>query len=78
MLGNHNKVEEEDLPGVGFRFTYEVESGDTFCVIHKSNGQRCLTLFDKEDPDQPKQCIKLSEKEAHIIADMLADRYRES
>ena len=68
------KVKECDLPGIGKKFTLELDSGDKLVVVIHSSGEREVFKF-TEEGDEPVSVTRLSDEEAHQIGAILAGTY---
>lgn len=65
------EVEEVVLPGVGRKFTIEVQRGDRLVVVHNS-GKRELLFYEKGEADEPSAALNLTDKEARELGAILA------
>lgn len=65
------KVEEVVLPGVGRKFTIEVQRGDRLVVVHNS-GKRELLFYEKGEADEPSAALDLTDEEARELGAILA------
>ncbi|KGQ21008.1 cation:proton antiporter regulatory subunit [Thermus filiformis] len=66
------KVEEVVLPGVGRKFTIEVQSGDRLVVVVHNSGKRELQYYEKGEEDEPTAALDLTDEEARELGAILA------
>ena len=69
-----SEIKECDLPGIGKKFTLELDSGDKLVVVIHSSGEREVYKFTK-DSDEPTSVTRLSDEEAHQIGAILMGTY---
>lgn len=69
-----SEIKECDLPGIGKKFTLELDSGDKLVVVIHSSGEREVFKFIR-DNDEPTSVTKLSDEEARQIGAILAGTY---
>ncbi|MDN3514881.1 MAG: potassium transporter TrkA [Candidatus Brocadia sp.] len=69
-----SEIKECDLPGIGKKFTLELDSGDKLVVVIHSSGEREVYKFTK-DSDEPTSVTRLNDEEAHQIGAILAGTY---
>lgn len=68
------EIKECDLPGIGKKFTLELDSGDKLVVVIHFSGEREVFKFMK-DNDEPSSVTTLTDEEAHQIGAILAGTY---
>lgn len=64
------EVREVELPGIGMKFSFETEEGETLCVVIHKTGQREIYRF-LPGQDIPESVIELSDKEARELGAIL-------
>lgn len=69
-----SEIKECELPGIGKKFTLELDSGDKLVVVIHSSGEREVFKF-IHDNDEPTSVTKLTDEEAHQIGAILAGTY---
>lgn len=67
-------IKECDLPGIGKKFTLELDSGDKLVVVIHLSGEREVFKFTK-DSDEPSSVTRLHDEEAHQIGAILTGTY---
>lgn len=67
-------IKECELPGIGKKFTLELDSGDKLVVVIHSSGEREVFRFTK-DSEEPVSTVKLTDEEAHQIGAILSGAY---
>ncbi len=67
-------IKECDLPGIGKKFTLELDSGDKLVVVIHFSGEREVFKFTK-DNDEPSSVTTLTDEEAHQIGAILSGTY---
>ncbi|MEO0139837.1 MAG: cation:proton antiporter regulatory subunit [candidate division WOR-3 bacterium] len=65
------KVRETDLPGVGKRYTLELQSGWEITLIIHNTGRREIYIIEPEE-EEPKCVLSLTEDEAKDLGFLLA------
>ena len=66
-------VKESDLPGVGKKFTLEVDDNEVIIILHNT-GRR--EVFTRESPDEDSEkVLELSDKESRLFASVLEGAY---
>ncbi|OHB97210.1 MAG: potassium transporter TrkA [Planctomycetes bacterium RIFCSPLOWO2_12_38_17] len=69
-----SEIKECELPGIGKKFTLELDSGDKLVVVIHSSGEREVFKF-IHDNDEPTSVTKLTDEEARQIGAILAGTY---
>jgi TrkA domain protein len=69
-----SEIKECDLPGIGKKFTLELDSGDKLVVVIHSSGEREVFKFTK-DKDEPTTVTTLNDEEARQIGAILSGTY---
>ena len=69
-----SEIKECELPGIGKKFTLELDSGDKLVVVIHSSGEREVFKF-IHDNDEPTSVTKLNDEEAHQIGAILTGTY---
>lgn len=64
------QVREVELPGIGVKFSFETEEGETLCVVIHKTGQREIYRF-LPGQEAPESVIELSDKEARELGAIL-------
>lgn len=63
-------VREVELPGIGMKFSFETEDGETLCVvIHKTGRREIYRFLPKQE--KPESVIELSDEEARELGAIL-------
>ncbi|NPB08454.1 MAG: cation:proton antiporter regulatory subunit [Aquificae bacterium] len=65
------RIKETELPGVGKKYTIELEEGGELTVIIHNTGRREIYLMEEED-DEPVCSFSLTEEEARELGFLLA------
>lgn len=64
------EVREVELPGIGMKFSFETEDGETLCVvIHKTGRREIYRFLPKQE--RPESVIELSDAEARELGAIL-------
>ncbi|GAA3192157.1 cation:proton antiporter regulatory subunit [Actinocorallia longicatena] len=64
-------VEQTALPGIGLRHEFTTQSGRRIGVVSHRSGRRDLVIYDKNDPDQACETVKLNDEEADALVELL-------
>jgi TrkA domain protein len=64
-------IGETALPGIGTRFDFVTEAGDRIGVVVHLDGRRELLVYDREDPDACRGLLRLGERDARTLAQLL-------
>ncbi|MCS6936507.1 MAG: cation:proton antiporter regulatory subunit [Candidatus Bipolaricaulota bacterium] len=64
------EVREAELPGIGMKFSFESEEGETICVVIHKTGRREIYRF-LPGHDTPDSVIELSDQEARELGAIL-------
>jgi len=67
-------IKECDLPGIGKKFTLELDSGDKLVVVIHFSGEREVFKFTKNN-DEPSSVTTLTDEEARQIGAILSGTY---
>ncbi len=75
-------VKEVLLPGVGLRYEFTDHKGDSIGIIARRSGDFEVVVYAREDPDEARPLLHLSEEEAEAVAQILgapriAERFTE-
>lgn len=75
-------VKEVLLPGVGLRYEFTDRNGDRIGIIARRGGDFDVVVYAREDPDQARPLLHLSDQEAEAVAQILgapriAERFTE-
>ncbi len=75
-------VKEVLLPGVGLRYEYTDHKGDRIGIIARRSGEFDVVVYAREDPDEARPLLHLSDQEAEAVAQILgapriAERFTE-
>lgn len=65
------EIFETKLPGIGVRYEFTTEAGDSAGVVIRRDGTRDIVIFDRTDTDAAVGTIELSEGDAAAIAELL-------
>ncbi|GAA0943118.1 TrkA C-terminal domain-containing protein [Nonomuraea longicatena] len=65
------EVEQTALPGIGLRHEFTTQSGRRIGVVSHRTGRRDLVIYDKSDPDQACEAVKLNDEEADALCELL-------
>ncbi len=69
-----SEIKESDLPGIGKKFTLELDSGDKLVVVIRSSGEREVFKFIKNN-DEPTSVTTLNDEEARQVGAILSGTY---
>lgn len=69
-----SEIKECDLPGIGKKFTLELDSGDKLVVVIQFSGEREVFKFMKGS-DEPSSVTTLTDEEARQIGSILSGTY---
>ncbi len=69
-----SEIKECDLPGIGKKFTLELDSGDKLVVVIHLSGEREVFKFTK-DSEEPTSVTNLNDEEARQIGAILTGTY---
>lgn len=69
-----SEIRECDLPGIGKKFTLELDSGDKLVVVIQFSGEREVFKFMKGS-DEPSSVTTLTDEEARQIGSILSGTY---
>ncbi|MFD9939341.1 cation:proton antiporter regulatory subunit [Nonomuraea sp. NPDC059023] len=64
-------VEQTALPGIGLRHEFTTQSGRRIGIVSHRSGRRDLVIYDKSDPDQACEAVKLNDEEADALCELL-------
>jgi TrkA domain protein len=67
------QIEEDDLPGIGRRFTFPLPDDGQLCVVIHHTGRRDLYLT--PDPDEDTAVLSIEDDEARRIGAVIAGSY---
>jgi TrkA domain protein len=75
-------VKEVLLPGVGLRYEFTDQKGDRIGIIARRGGDFDVVVYTREDPDEARPLLHLSDQEAEVVAQILgapriAERFTE-
>lgn len=75
-------VKEVLLPGVGLRYEFTDRNGDRIGIIARRSGDFDVVVYAREDPDEARPLLHLSDQEAEAVAQILgapriAERFTE-
>jgi TrkA domain protein len=75
-------VKEVLLPGVGLRYEFTDHKGDRIGIIARRSGDFDVVVYAREDPDQARPVLCLTDEEAEAVAQILgapriAERFTE-
>jgi TrkA domain protein len=65
------RIEKTRLPGIGVRHDFTTSFGTRVGMLTYDSGERELLVFDDRDPDEPHTTLRLSDDDAHALADLL-------
>lgn len=71
QLPSGPEITETSLPGIGVRFDFATENGETIAVVHHRTGRRELVLYERDDPDCARDVLELSEADSRTLAELL-------
>jgi len=61
-------VKEVLLPGVGLRYEFTDQKGDRIGIIARRSGDFDVVVYAREDPDEARPLLHLSDQEAEAVA----------
>ncbi len=64
-------VKEVLLPGVGLRYEFTDHKGDRIGIIARRSGDFEVVVYAREDPDEARPLLHLSDEEAEAVAQIL-------
>ncbi len=64
-------VKEVLLPGVGLRYEFTGYKGDRIGIIARRSGDFDVVVYAREDPDEARPVLHLSDEEAEAVAQIL-------
>lgn len=64
-------VKEVLLPGVGLRYEFTDHKGDRIGIIARRGGDFEIVVYGREDPDEARSLLRLSDDEAEAVAQIL-------
>lgn len=64
-------IREIALPGVGVRYEFATEAGETVGVIVHRGGRRELMVYDADDPDRCSTVLHLTPDETHALGELM-------
>jgi K+:H+ antiporter subunit KhtT len=70
----NERIGETALPGIGKRFDFVTESGERLSVVVRRDGRRELLVYDRTDPDACRELLRLAERDARTLAELLGVR----
>ncbi len=75
-------VNEVLLPGIGLRYEFTDHKGDRIGIIARRSGEFDVVVYAREDPDQARPLLCLTDEEAEAMAQILgapriAERFTE-
>lgn len=65
------EIEETPLPGVGVRYSFELDAGGRVSVLHHHSGRHEVFVDDPDDPDAARQVLALTDDDSRILAELL-------
>ncbi|PZG19211.1 potassium transporter TrkA [Spongiactinospora gelatinilytica] len=65
------EIEQTALPGIGLKHEFTTRSGRRLGVVSHRTGRRDLIIYDKDDPDQACEAVKLNDEEADALVELL-------
>jgi len=65
------RLERVTLPGVGHSVRFATGAGAWVGVIRHHDGHRELVVYAVDDPDTVRTALRLTEQEAHELAEVL-------
>jgi TrkA domain protein len=65
------QLERVSLPGVGTSVRFPTRAGPWIGVLRHLDGQRELVVYAVDDPDTVRVALRLTEQEAHELAEIL-------
>lgn len=70
----NQNVREEDLPGIGRRYTVNCDDGGVLTIVVHNSGRRDVYLFSGNDKEDP-VCVSMHEAEAEAAGSVLSGEY---
>jgi TrkA domain protein len=75
-------VKEVLLPGVGLRYEFTDHKGNRVGIVARRNGDFDVVVYARDDPDEARSILHLSDEEAEAVAQILgapriAERFTE-
>jgi TrkA domain protein len=69
------ELRETRLPGVGVKYTLDLDQGGRVTLILHNDGQRELYWFRRRDDDEPRGVIRLDDDEARQLGAVIGGAY---
>jgi TrkA domain protein len=73
MAPESGQVEEDELPGIGRRYTFGLDDHQQVCVVIHHTGRRDVYLT--SDPDEDPRVVSLEDDEARRLGAVIAGSY---
>ncbi len=73
MAPGPGQIEEDDLPGIGRRFTFGLADGASVCVVIHHTGRRDVYLT--TDPDEDATVVSIEDDTARRLGAVIAGSY---
>jgi TrkA domain protein len=70
----NQNVREEDLPGIGRRYTVKCDDGGVLTIVVHNSGRRDVYLFSGNERDDPVS-VSMHEDEAEVAGSVLSGEY---
>ncbi len=72
----NNEVSEQNLPGIGRRYTLRcADGGDVVVVVHNSGRRDLYVVEPGEQPDEPQAAVTLTDDQARRLGAVLGGAY---
>lgn len=65
------ELHEVLLPGVGVRYEFGTRAGESMAVVARRTGEFDVVVYDRRDPDRPRETFRLDADEAEAVAQLL-------
>jgi K+:H+ antiporter subunit KhtT len=69
------EISETRLPGVGIRFSFELQNGDRIVVINHHSGRVEILLCSEDDPDACHEVLRLAKEDAKSLVEVLGQSH---
>ncbi len=65
------EIHKTPLPGIGIRHEFETDDGSRLGVITHHSGTKEILVYDRDDPDQCHNVLRLAAQDAQALAEIL-------
>ncbi len=65
------EIHKTPLPGIGIRHEFDTDDGSRLGVITHHSGTKEILVYDRDDPDQCRNILRLAAQDAQALAEIL-------